>query len=595
MSIIKQMDEILANKIAAGEVVERCASVVKELVENAIDAKSTEIIVDVKEAGMKEIKVTDNGIGMDREDAIMAFNRHATSKIIDEEDLYHINTLGFRGEALASIASVSKVNLKTSQGDVGVIVDIEGGKVKSVKNGDARKGTIITVSDLFFNTPARLKYLKSMYTELASITDYINRIALSYPNIRITLTNDGNTILKTDGSNNLLKTIKEIYGVEVAKKMIHISGSNTDYEIEGYISMPEIHRSNRSNMTTLVNGRVIRNADINRVINDSYSNYKPDTRYPITVININLDPTLVDVNIHPTKMDVKFSKIEPLEELLSGIIVDAISKKTLIPDREVVKVNTPNIYNNLYPKKEQIALDLEREESIIKENTEYVVNPDFVDELITDEIIQDEDVVTDKKDSERIPELYPIGLVLGTFIICQNEKGMYLIDEHAAKERVNYEIFKEKINNPDHKKISLLIPITIEYTSNEFIILKEHFDIIRNLGYDIEEFGINSVIIKSTPAWIKTGNEEDIIRSIIDILIEEENHFDIEKFNEHICATTACKASIRANTNITIEEMENLINDLRKCKNPFHCPHGRPTIICYTKEDLEHQFKRSGF
>ena len=262
MSIIKQMDEILANKIAAGEVVERCASVVKELVENAIDAKATEITVEVLEAGTKEIKVTDNGIGMDREDAVNCFNRHATSKLIDEEDLYHINTLGFRGEALASIASVSKVELKTSQGEVGTIVKIEGGKVIDVSKGDARRGTIIKVSDLFYNTPARLKYMKSMYTELSSITDYLDKIALSYPDIRISLYNEGNNILKTDGSGDLLKTIKEIYGVEVAKKMIPIKGENPDYEIEGYISMPEIHRSNRNNMTLFVNGRVIRNSYI---------------------------------------------------------------------------------------------------------------------------------------------------------------------------------------------------------------------------------------------------------------------------------------------------------------------------------------------
>ena len=593
MAIIKQMDEILANKIAAGEVVERCASVVKELVENAIDAKATEITVEVLEAGTKEIKVTDNGIGMEREDAITCFNRHATSKLIDEEDLYHINTLGFRGEALASIASVSKVELKTSQGDVGTIVKIEGGKIIDVSNGDARRGTIITVKDLFYNTPARLKYMKSMYTELSSITDYLDKIALSYPGIRITLSNEGNVLLKTDGSSDLLKTIKEIYGVDVAKKMIHINGENADYAIEGYISMPEIHRSNRNNMTLLVNGRVIRNSTINNVINDGYSNYKPDTRYPITVINITCDPSLIDVNIHPTKMDVKFSKMEDLEELLKGIIIDAIKHKTLIPEREVVKVKTQPIYTSLYTRKEQESLDLERE-NVIAEESSYIIN----DELIVDnkdEVEEFIEEIPDKVDEEKIPELYPVGLVWGTFIICQNEIGMYLIDEHAAKERVNYEIFKEKINNPDHKKNSLLVPITIEYTNNEFIILKEHFDIIRNLGYEIDEFGGNSVIIKATPAWIKDGDEEAIIKSIIDILIEEQRHFDIAKFNDHVCATAACKASIKANTNITIEEMENLISDLRKCKNPFHCPHGRPTIICYTKEDLERQFKRSGF
>ena len=588
MSIIKQMDEILANKIAAGEVVERCASVVKELVENAIDAKATEITVEVLEAGTKEIKVTDNGIGMDKVDAVACFNRHATSKLIDEEDLYHINTLGFRGEALASIASVSKVELKTSQGEVGTIVKIEGGKVIDVSNGDARRGTIITVKDLFYNTPARLKYMKSMYTELSSITEYLDKIALSYPNIRISLYNEGNNILKTDGRGDLLKTIKEIYGVEVAKKMIPIHASNPDYEIEGYISMPEIHRSNRNNMTLFVNGRVIRNSYINTVINDSYSNYKPDTRFPITVINIKCDPSLIDVNIHPTKMDVKFSKMDTLEALVSNTIVEAIKHKTLIPEREVVHVKQQPIYTSLYVNHRQESLDLERE---VSEEEAYVINEDLV---VNEKVEKEVEDIIDHPDEEKIPELYPVGLVWGTFIICQNEVGMYLIDEHAAKERVNYEIFKEKMNNPDHKQNSLLIPITIEYTASEFMIIKNHFDVLRNIGYEIDEFGVNSIIIKATPAWLK-GDDEVIVRSIIDILIEEGDHFDMTKFMEHACATAACKASIKANTNITIEEMENLISDLRKCKNPFHCPHGRPTIICYTKEDLERQFKRSGF
>src|SRR5574344_281027 len=303
MSLIKQLDKLVANKIAAGEVVERCASVVKELVENSIDAKSTEISIELLEAGTRKISVIDNGNGMDKQDAVNCFNRHATSKVIDEDDLYHINTLGFRGEALASIASVSKVTLKTSQGDIGTIVNISGGKVVQVSSGDARKGTVITVEDLFYNTPARLKYMKSIYTELASITEYVNKIALSYPDIRFSLTNNGNVIAKTDGRGNLLKTIGDIFGMDVARKMLPIEGELDDFTISGYISNPEIQRSNKNNMITLVNNRVVNNSDIFKKINDSYSNYKPDSKYPIVVINIVVDPFLVDVNIHPTKMD----------------------------------------------------------------------------------------------------------------------------------------------------------------------------------------------------------------------------------------------------------------------------------------------------
>jgi len=588
MAVIKVMDELLANKIAAGEVVEKCASVVKELVENSIDALSTEIRVDLVDAGTKEIKVTDNGIGMDREDAVLAFQRHATSKIRNEDDLFHIETLGFRGEALASISSVSNIILKTCKNDVGTTVNISGGKIVSVINSDSRRGTSICVKDLFYNTPARLKHLKSLYTELANITDYINKLALSHPNIRFILTNNGNKILNTDGSGNLLKTIRDIYGIGVAKKMLEVSCNDEDYEIEGYISLPEVHRSNRNGMVILVNGRIVRNVDINRVINDSYHSYKPDNRYPIVVLNILVDPSLVDVNIHPTKMDIKFSKMDELCNLISKMIKDKISNRNLIPKVEVEKPVTPTVNY-------QEVMDLNRND-IFNEPDVIFVNDDFVSEekveYNSDSLSLDLEVEEQK---EFLPELYPVGLVHGTYIICQNERGMYLIDQHAAKERINYEIYKEKMGNPSNDVVGLLFPITIELSNNDFIILKENFDILRNINIDINEFGINSVIIKSHPTWLPKGYEEDALRKIIEVVVNKQSDFSIMKFNESVATMLSCKMSIKANTNITLEEMENLIDDLRRCDNPFNCPHGRPTIIFYSKYDLEKLFKRSGF
>ena len=321
MANIKVMDEILANKIAAGEVVERCSSVVKELVENSIDAGATEITVELEDAGTKMIRVIDNGKGMDKEDALLAFQRHATSKLKEEEDLYRINTLGFRGEALPSIASVSNIVLKTSRGEVGTIVHISGGKIINQTNGDARKGTIMSVNDLFYNTPARLKHLKSLYSELANVSDYMNKIALSHPNIKFTLINN-----------------EHIYGLEVVKKMFRVEASNDDYKVEGYISYPEVNRSTRNHIITIVNGRVVRNMDINRIINDSYHSYKPDNRYPIVVLEIEVDPSLIDVNIHPTKMDIKFSKMDMLMELISNMIKKVLDKKNLIPEVEVSRI-----------------------------------------------------------------------------------------------------------------------------------------------------------------------------------------------------------------------------------------------------------------
>ncbi len=580
MSKIRVMDEILANKIAAGEVVERCASVVKELVENSIDADSHEIKIELKEAGTSLIKVTDDGTGMDKDDAVVAFSRHATSKIKDESDLYNISTLGFRGEALASIASVSNVLLKTSQGEVGTLVNIKGGKLIKVEKTDARKGTVIEVSELFYNTPARLKHMKSLYTELASITDYVNKIALSHPEIRFTLINNNNIILKTDGSNNLLKTISAIYGMDVARKMLEINGEDDDYIISGFISLPEVNRAGRNHMVTLVNGRVVRNQELNKTINDSYHSYKPDNRYPIVVINIELDPILVDVNIHPTKMDIKFSKLEELQQLIQNIITNRLDHQTLIPQANIVvnsfEDNDSNYdqdskpYQPNLPKYEEITLDFS-----VKEESEYVK--------------------TINEDIERFPLMYPIGLVHGTYIVCQNDTGMYLIDQHAAKERVNYEIFKEKLANPLKENIAMLLPMTIELSNKEYIILKENFDLLENMGFEIAEFGINSIIIKAHPTWLTDGFENLQIQKIVEAVIHKEKDFDLAKFNDHLAATLACKASIKAHTEISLDEMRALISDLSKCHNPFNCPHGRPTVVTFTTYDLEKLFKRSGF
>ena len=603
MAIIKIMDEVLANKIAAGEVVEKCASVVKELVENSIDAGSTEIKVELMEAGVKEIKVIDNGKGMDADDAALAFSRHATSKIDDEEDLFRLTTLGFRGEALASIAAVSKVDLKTSTGTLGTHVVVSGGKFLLVEKGDARRGTIFTVSELFYNTPARLKHLNSLYTELANITDYMNKLSLSRPDIRFSLSNNGNLILQTDGRGNTLKTIQSIYGNDVTRKMLKVEGENSDYAIWGYISSPEVHRSTRNNMITIVNGRVVRNNAINRTINDSYHSYKPDNRYPITVLHIEVDPSVIDVNIHPTKMDIKFSKMDTLLSLLQKIIKDNITDRNFIP-----KVEVPNKTNALKPKYEEMTLNLERVvdpspdidlREIKLPDEEIYVNDDLNKTISYDEGASLDTVCAEEEtysqyDETEMPEMYPVGLVHGTYIICQNEKGMYIIDQHAAKERCNYEKFKVEMGKPNIASTPLLFPVIIELSNAEFMILKENMNILCDLKFKIEEFGINSVIVKEHPTWIN-GDVEETIRKIIEIVINTKKDFSIEKFNEKVATMMSCKQAIKANMNITMEDMERLISDLRKCKNPYNCPHGRPTTIYYSKYDMEKLFKRSGF
>lgn len=594
MSKIKIMDEVLANKIAAGEVVEKCMNVVKELVENAIDAKSTEIKIELEDSGVKSIKVTDNGIGMDKEDAILAFSRHATSKLIDEDDLYNINSLGFRGEALPSIASVSNVTLKTSNGTSGTLLQISGGKLLDVSSCDLRVGTSILVKDLFYNTPVRLKYLKSLYTELAYITEYVNKMALSYPNIKFTLTNNDKVLLNTDGSNRLLKVINDIYGLTVTKKMIEINGENDDYQISGYISYPELMKSNKNSITTLVNGRVIKNSDLIRAITDSYHTYIPQDKYPIVVLKIEVDPILIDVNIHPTKMDIKFSKFDTLKELVTKLITEKLEKLTLIPDASLetkiegneTKIST-NYVSKSYDEFDSVQKQQEFEE-FEKMTLSLEVNEEKEDYGKVDTIAEE----IEEEEHHRIKKMYPVGLVHGTYIVAENEDGMFLIDQHAANERINYEYYLQELSNPKPVKTDLLVPITIEFPSNEYIILKENFDILENLGFDFEEFGFQTIVIRSIPLWLMKSNTEQAIRKILDIIITKED-FKMDKFLDHIAATVACKASIKANDHITHNDMEVLLERLRNCKNPFTCPHGRPTIITYSKYDLEKLFKRA--
>ena len=586
MSNIKVMSEGLANKIAAGEVVEKCVSVIKELVENSIDAGSKNIKIEIIESGIKEMKVTDDGIGMDSDDAKMAFMPHATSKLVREEDLFHISSLGFRGEALPSIASISEITLKTSTGSVGTVIHLKGGNIDNIENGDARVGTVVTVNNLFYNTPARLKHLGSLYAELASVVDYIHKIALSHKDVSFTLISDGKIIFETDGNGNQLKVIKEIYGVDAVKKMIEVSALNDDYEISGYISMPELTKSNRNHLITLVNGRVVRNTDLNRVINDAYHTYKPEDKFPIVVINIEVDPTLIDVNIHPTKMDIKFSKFDALKELINDEIKAKLNSIRLIPKIES-KRETYSFY-------QEQSLNLYRnDEPTINESTPRVEDntESYQNSIIKNKDEYDEPVKINENNT-MIPEMYPVGLVKGTYIICQNEQGMYMIDQHAAKERVNYEHYLKVLGSPKVDTIEMLFPITIEFPYNEFLIIRENLGLLRDMFFDVEELGTNTLLFRSNPVWLPQGYEEAAIRKICDLIAVKEKSFTVEKFNEAIATTMSCKLAIKANENISHSEMEALIDSLRACKNPYTCPHGRPTTIFYSNYELEKLFKR---
>ena len=584
MSKIQVMNEDLANKIAAGEVVERCLNVVKELVENSIDAKSSKIRVTLKDSGILEITVADDGVGMDEDDATLAFSRHATSKLKSLNDLFHIASLGFRGEALPSIASVSKVELRTSTNDIGTYLYLEGGQLIKKERYPLEKGTTITVKNLFYNTPVRLKYLKSLSTELSLIIDYMNKMALSYPNIKFILENNDKELLNTTGDGNLLKVIYAVYGIDVAKKMIEINGENDDYVISGYVSYPEAAKTSRNVMTTLVNGRVIKNQALNRAILDTYHTYIPKDKYPVIVINISVDPILVDINIHPQKMDIKFSKLDELLSLVTSLIEKKLKEILLIPHASVRNVET--IYEV------EDSLPLEKPKSIFDDDNDIKIEKE-VEEVTFDFQTDSEQPIKDEIPHEeyRIKKMHPLGIIHKTFIVAENEEGMYLIDQHAIAERINYEKFMKELSREDKDTTDLLVPIKLEYPKDEFLKIKEYLDVLKSIGVYLEEFGDHTFLVRRHPTFIYKGREKDSIEKIISILLEK-GTFSKEKFIEKTATTLACRLSIKATDYISLDDAAYLLDTIRTCENPFTCPHGRPTIITYSNYDLEKMFKR---
>ncbi|MCM2533358.1 DNA mismatch repair endonuclease MutL [Neobacillus pocheonensis] len=636
MGKIIQLDDALSNKIAAGEVVERPASVVKELVENAIDAGSTVIEIEVEEAGLAKIRITDNGNGIDEEDVLIAFQRHATSKIKDENDLFRIRTLGFRGEALPSIASVSRLEMKTSTGEgAGNRVTIEGGKVEVFEKASSRRGTDITITDLFFNTPARLKYMKTIHTELGNITDVVNRLALSHPEVAFRLIHNERKLLQTTGNGDVRQVLAAIYGMGIAKQLVPISGNSLDYRIVGYASMPEVTRASRNYISTMINGRFIKNYPLAKAIQEGYHTLLPIGRFPIVLLTIEMDPLLVDVNVHPSKMEVRISKEAELNELVTSIIKDAFKSKTLIPTAYthvkkeeqkseqtalVLNEGTPLARNpkeieNVLPSlqtiqesrpwlepsfmshrefkvdKEQYessSQSVESKDDFIDENVEGS-NDSFVDSL--DDVGQTEFKEHQSQAESRIPRLYPIGQMHGTYIFAQNENGLYIIDQHAAQERLKYEYFREKVGQVQSELQEMLVPLTFEYSTDEYLKITEHQIELEKVGVFLEEFGMNSFIIRSHPQWFPKGEEKELIEDMIEQLLSMKK-VDIKKLREEAAIMMSCKASIKANRHLRNDEIQALLDDLRKASDPFTCPHGRPIIVHYSSYDMEKMFKR---
>ncbi|MFJ7638506.1 MULTISPECIES: DNA mismatch repair endonuclease MutL [unclassified Peribacillus] len=647
MGKIIQLDESLSNKIAAGEVVERPASVVKELVENAIDANSTIIEIELVEAGLGSIRIIDNGDGMTADDVEAAFKRHATSKIKDENDLFRIRTLGFRGEAMPSIASVSHFEMKSSTGEgPGTRILLEGGIIRELEASSSRKGTDITVSELFYNTPARLKYLKTIHTELGNITDVTNRLALSHPDVSISLTHNEKRILHTNGNGDVRQVLAAIYGMNIAKKMIPIETRSLDFTITGYIVMPEVTRASRNYISTMINGRFIKNYVLVKAILEGYHTLLPIGRFPIALLNIEMDPILVDVNVHPSKLEVRLSKEQELYALVSETIKSAFKKLSLIPSGF-----TPS-HKKEEPKSEQTSLSLDHvvergrqvleeakkeasllKNTLIREKQQQEIPVESIDdnqdidtmhELIyssedgmqmgeasipvippeekrslfesaegytTYTVEEDEEEMEEEDASSRIPPMYPIGQMHGTYIFAQNEKGLYIIDQHAAQERIKYEYFKEKVGRVENELQDMLVPITLEFSTDQSIRINEYKDELEKVGVFLEEFGYNSFIVRSHPQWFPKGIEQEILEDMIEQLLSMKK-VDIKKLREAAAIMMSCKASIKANRHLRNDEIQALLDELRRTTDPFTCPHGRPIIISYSIYEMEKMFKR---
>lgn len=603
MGKIMVMSDSLANKIAAGEVVERPASVVKELVENAIDAGSKRIEIEVEDGGLTLIRVADDGEGMDAEDLEKAFLRHATSKMRSERDLFRITTLGFRGEALPSIAAVSKVEVATRSRDqlLAHTISLEGNKVIRTSQTPHPFGTEIWVRDLFFNTPARLKYLKSVQTENHHIQDIVNRLALAHPDISIRLINDGKEILKTAGTGDLLTVIHTIYGLEIAKKMIPIQGEHLDFHIDGFIGKPEITRGSRAYISFLVNGRFVRSNLLQRAILDGYHTLLPVNRYPFAVIQLRMDPTLVDVNVHPSKLEVRFSKEEELAKWMKEQVKRRLLYSSLIPESNLTdrrkrqhseqdrfdlhwKVNESLPFNAFAEPPDSPSINTETSVRLEEKKVEEDVTENY-----SHQNMEEIDCLNARKVA---PLLEPLAQLHGTYILAQNEEGLYIIDQHAAQERINYERFRQLLGSPSKDRQILAIAYTYELTSSEAEIIRNSDSLLREIGIIQEPFGDRSFLVREIPNWFIKGKEEAQIDEIIQLILQGKGRFTLADIRDKSAQLMACKASIKANQHLSREEMRSLLHQLSLVENPYTCPHGRPVLVHFSLYEIEKLFKR---
>jgi DNA mismatch repair protein MutL len=645
MGIIRPLDEHLANQIAAGEVVERPASVLKELIENAVDAGASRIDIAAEEGGLNLLRVADDGTGIQADDVLLAFQRHATSKIRTGKDLFQISTLGFRGEALPSIAAVAKVKCvsATDESGLGRLIEIEGGNLLSNRDTNAPKGTEMVVKDLFYNTPARLKYMKTIQTELGHLSDVVYRQALARPDIAFTFSHNGNKLLHTPGNGDLRQVVAAIYGTSSAKAMIEILEENPDYSIVGLTALPIETRANRNAVTVLVNGRYIRSQAVVQPLMQAYHTLLPLHRYPLSVISLQMHPTLVDVNVHPAKLEVRFSKENELRSFVESAVKKALSSEAYIPSGTAVRSAKQNtwiqeqirfqlpaeqaegetatalqsesegvrvaesqltyelpasrkITTNEWgvPPQERSGLPTQKASYPIgkSSNDRFPIRSETPQDKLPEQVWKSAFLTPDVKPKvPDFPELSWIGQLHGTYIVAQNHTGLYLIDQHAAHERIHYEYYYDKFGRPEEASQELLLPITLEFAPDEGSVLRGRLAAFQSAGVYLEDFGGNTFIIRAVPHWFPSGDEAAIVREMAEWVIEERS-VDLHVLREKAAIMCSCKASIKANQPLTRESGDKLLERLGACRLPYTCPHGRPIVISFSTYELEKMFKR---
>ncbi|PKM50663.1 MAG: DNA mismatch repair protein MutL [Firmicutes bacterium HGW-Firmicutes-7] len=613
MSIIQLLDQNTINKIAAGEVVERPASIVKELVENSIDARATAITVEIKEGGLSTIRITDNGIGIDASDIGNAFLRHSTSKIKNIDDLLTVSSLGFRGEALASIASVSQVEMitKTLDNLTGIRYIIEGGFEKSVEEIGCPEGTTFIINNMFYNTPVRRKFLKAPITEAAYVSDLMNKLALGNPQVSFKFINNNQIKLHTSGNNQLQDCIFTVFGKDIAKNLIQLNEFNGDFHVQGYIGKPVISRANRSYENYYINGRYIKSKVIQKAIEDAYKSKLTIHQYPFTVFNIEILSEYIDVNVHPTKMDIRFNNEQQVYDIVYSSIIKALATTELIPEVTFDKQKEPikSILHSV-PEPFEVKRLQSQTSNAISHSTNIQDTPLLKEDVkkysdlkeglsntqgdANDETLKGIQIDYKKElftDVTTAKEHKIVGQMFSTYWIIEFKDKYYIIDQHAAHERVLY----EKILNGLKDKISysqkLLQPLIVHLTMKEKIRLDIHKHLFKELGFEIEDFGGDAVAIRAVPyIFDKPIHPNDFVV----ILDKLDNEYKEEKYGILIdeIASMACKAAVKAHDNMTSLEYQRLIDQLLLLENPFNCPHGRPTIISMTKYELEKKFKR---